>query len=150
MDAISIHAVFLFSLLGHPDYSVRDKVIVPYHFAVLGVRHPDLEIRYRCWSSYKTRQREAVQELIAGNRPLPYIDSLPLNHPDRWQVVYGHLNDVGAYPDPCWQRESPYGSYRLATEIYLLTLTAEEARIVLGSMRRGGWYCGLEWIKGPP
>jgi hypothetical protein len=149
MHAIAIEAAFTFLLLAHPCYSVRERITPPPHVAVLGVCHPDMEIRHRCHGGAERVRIAAIARLIEAQRPTPWIDALPPDWPNRNEIMAGYLATAQAMrPD---DHAGDWPNWRYAMELYLFSLSVEQARAVLALAPRGQyWTAHQGWIVPKP
>lgn len=115
--------LILISLLGSPDYRARDAAedglvamgeqALPH--LLLGARWDgDPEIRLRCSRIIDLIRHSALDRLLARHHPVPWIDALPLDYPDRESVISLYLGAATGHdggPD--------YPRYRDATRVFM-------------------------------
>lgn len=136
----------LFLMLGDSSHAARESAST--HLQALPVwhvcshldtfaRHPDPEVRRRV-QALREQHAEALTLLVLGDGAggLPWIDSLPRDYPDRWQIIHGYLNAAGGDR----YRVGEFPTYRSATAVWLRDriadgMTLGDARALLGKMR---------------
>lgn len=157
MDAFCLASAILFVQLGNPDFNVREVshsrlgCVDPGVLLILR-DYPDPEVQRRVAQTLEGHRVAAVRKVIEASRPVPWIDALGPDHPERYNTIYSFLDAVRGCPtDVC---NAPPGdqwpSYRLAMELYLLTLTAKEARILLEVTPKDRYWGGQGWIIPTP
>lgn len=145
MDAAALQIGLVLALAGSPSFSVREAIVIPPHVAAFGVCHHDPEVRYRCRNGAESVRQAAIAQLIEANRPLPWLDSLPMEYPGRCDILSGFVQTAQLLM-PAYGRPGDFPQWRYATELYLYSLTADEARRVLAGMPRGGYWSNGNWI----
>lgn len=101
----TLSAIVLISLLGSPRFVERQAAseglarmgdhALPVLF--LYEHDPDPEVRLRVGRLIESRKPSMVEWLVARH-PRLRVDALPLNHPNRWQLVDGYLSSAD-WPD---------------------------------------------------
>lgn len=118
--------------LGHPNYGVREKATFAWivvvaeissHPVVLwGEKNSDPEIAARCKAILKPGRDAAAAKYLASLKPAgwikyPWIDALPDDYPQRWDIISGFLDQArfGKKFTSGW----PWHDYREATALFL-------------------------------
>ena len=156
---MSIYLAILCAMLSSPDWSVRENATAlldasPDFVAHALAQSEDLEIRSRAVRSLDARRVAGIRRLLDANRPVPWIDALPPEWPSRREIIdefVRQTDDMLLSPDFYFQPGWP--KYRLAMQLYLYTLTVEEARKVLSVCPKYKYWngsCWVPWVSGVP
>lgn len=143
MDA---QACILILLLGSPSFEAREQAqaalcemggfALPYVQA--HQRHPDPEIACRCSRVEEAIGAQWLADLIASSTRMPWIDALPLDHPNRKDLISHYL--ARSRKLIILPIQNPWPNWRLATALYLRDLPATEAEDLLERMPRDQYY----------
>lgn len=144
----------LLALLSSPDWTLRENVgshlqKCPDHVLRLCELSSDPEVKWRVSSILEQMRVQECKALIAASQPVPWIDALPPDYPNRAEVIQTFLqlardmNIESTDGPPHWK------TYRFAMEVYLYTLPPEEVRKILAITPKDRWWGGTDWVIAP-
>lgn len=146
----------LMVLLASPDFSMRENVShvlkdVPEHVLYLLTFSPDPECRWRATVALNGRQAQARWEYIQSQRPIPWIDALPPDYPDRCNIISEFLATTREQFPKVDVSDSgqTWPSYRIAMELYLQTLPLMEVKRILTVTPKNSYWGACGWITPP-
>lgn len=154
VDALQVTLAILAALLQSHDFRSRqaiDLARAPHHVLLLLTHHSDPEVRWRAARELERHRVETIRQLVESNRPLPWIDALGPEVGDRSEIINDYLSVAR---ERCtaeeYARLGAWPHWRIATELYLFTLSAADATRVLSAMPRNSYWNGKSWTTPPP
>lgn len=151
MDAFSWNAVLTLALLANADFNVRERVFIPLPVAAIGALHSDAEVVCRCNRKIESDRVERIKEMLAANYPLPWIDALHPDVLDRCEIINSYLTAAREF---FYEDQADWPHWRRATELYLYSLSYEQAKETLANMPRESWWApdgdGWKIVTPPP
>ena len=138
----------LLALLCSPDWSMRERTssyLDQYPTVVLSIlsMSDDPECSYRASASLRQRLAQEKVAYINSHKPIPWIDALPPDYPDRNNIISQYLDTVRDFE---FEHNNNWYNYRVAMELYLLTLPLEEVKHLLTVTPKDRYWGGTGWI----
>ena len=138
----------LLALLCSPDWAVRERTssyLDQYPTLVLTVlsMSDDPECSHRASTSLCVKLAKEKVAYINSHRPIPWIDALPLDYPDRNNIISEFLDTARDFE---FEHNNNWYNYRVAMELYLLTLPLEEVKQLLRATPKDRYWGGTGWI----
>lgn len=121
----------LIALLGHPDFATRERAtsalsqagIAAEPYLELAAQSPDPEVRWRATRLLVPIRLAWLERHLAERPAAPWLDALPLDYPNRAEVIHGFFGSEPVTPHDA----GPHREYRAATRAYLRFLVADGA-----------------------
>lgn len=147
MDVFSIVLAVSFSGLASPSFDIRERTPIPPVLAHFGLHHDDPEVRCRCERRLEAHRVASITRLIQSQTPTVWIDSLPPEWPDRCDIINSYLT---AARDFYYEDQADWPHWRRAMELYLYSLSYEDAKAVLAVCPRGQYWSNGVLVTPPP
>jgi hypothetical protein len=155
----TIAAGLLIVMLGSPHFGTRqaaDEALARMGDQALPVllvydRDPDPELRRRVGRLIEARKPAMIERLLARHRQVPRIDALPMNYPQKWELIN---NRYGCYvpdgPEGCcydWQEPLRQVTRELVTDLLYAGTSYSDVADLLERMaaREAKEWNGLSW-----